>query len=195
MNNQAKHKNSLLETTIPVDPVAVIYNLENSDIEQFVYNYLAKTCGIDRVVAVRAHVSRTGTQRPDASLYAFISMDSNDVQTNIKNVASHLRDRIDIGGYRASNKLFDALRPIVSDMKIHAQSRERVVFIKLNLFDTIGLMLAADRNAHRIIINEIAKIKKDRFVFSVIKSNTFIEKESPSANYDKFQNIISQFED
>jgi hypothetical protein len=186
-------QNDLLSTSVDVEPVAVVYNLENTEIENFVVNYL-NSRGIDRVSASRLHVLREGNARPEASLYVFLSLDSADVMTDMKNVPEHLRHKMDVGGFRASDKLFNAVKPIVGEFKVHAQPREKVVYIKLNLFRTLGLMLAADSRKHQLVISEVSKLKKKTAVFTVIKSTKFIDKDS-SAGYDRFSSIIADIEE
>lgn len=186
-------QNDLLSTSVDVEPVAVVYNLENTEIENFVVNYL-NSRGIDRVSASRLHVLREGNARPEASLYVFLSLDSSDVMTDMKNVPEHLRHKMDVGGFRASDKLFNAVKPIVGEFKVHAQPREKVVYIKLNLFRTLGLMLAADSRKHQLVISEVSKLKKKTAVFTVIKSTKFIDKDS-GTGYDRFSSIIADIEE
>jgi hypothetical protein len=191
MVNQIQNK--LFETTVDIDPVAVVYNVQNDDIENFVYNYLTNARNIDGVAAVRVHVVRDGNKNPEVSLYLFLDMNSNDVSSNLKNVPEHLRNKMDVSGFRASEKLFNALKPIVKDFKLSADPKEKLVYTKLDIFKVLGLMLAADRGKHNIVVSEVVKLKKKRSILTVIKSNKFIDKED--ASFDKFANIIESEED
>ena len=191
MANQTQNK--LFETTVDIDPVAVVYNVQNDDIENFVYNYLTSARNIDGVAAVRVHVVRDGNKNPEVSLYLFMDMNSNDVFSNLKNVPEHLRSKMDIGGFRASEKLFNALKPIVKDFKLSADPKEKLVYTKLDIFKVLGLMLAAERGKHNIVISEVVKLKKKRSILTVIKSNKFIDKDE--ASFDKYASIIENEED
>lgn len=186
-------QNKLFETTIDIDPVAVVYNVQNDDIENFVYNYLTNARNIDGVAAVRVHVVRDGNKNPEVSLYLFLDMSSSDVFSNLKNVPEHLRNKMDVGGFRASEKLFNALKPIVKDFKLSADPKEKLVYTKLDIFKVLGLMLAADRSKHNIVVSEVVKLKKKRSILTVIKSNKFIDKDE--ASFDKFASIIENEED
>lgn len=191
MANQTQNK--LFETTVDIDPVAVVYNVQNDDIENFVYNYLTNARNIDGVAAVRVHVIRDGNKNPEVSLYLFLDMSSSDVFSNLKNVPEHLRNKMDVGGFRASEKLFNALKPIVKDFKLSADPKEKLVYTKLDIFKVLGLMLAADRSKHYIVISEVVKLKKKRSILTVVKSNKFIDKDE--ASFDKFASIIESEED
>lgn len=191
MTNQIQNK--LFQTTVDIDPVAVVYNVQNEDIENFVFNYLSNARNIDGVVAVRVHVVRDGNKNPEVSLYLFLDMNSNDVFSNLKNVPEHLRSKMDVGGFRASEKLFNALKPIVKDFKLSADPKEKLVYTKLDIFKVLGLMLAAERGKHNIVISEVVKLKKKRSILTVIKSNKFIDKDD--ASFDKFASIIENEED
>ena len=191
MTNQIQNK--LFQTTVDIDPVAVVYNVQNEDIENFVFNYLSNARNIDGVAAVRVHVVRDGNKNPEVSLYLFLDMNSNDVFSNLKNVPEHLRSKMDVGGFRASEKLFNALKPIVKDFKLSADPKEKLVYTKLDIFKVLGLMLAAERGKHNIVISEVVKLKKKRSILTVIKSNKFIDKDD--ASFDKFASIIENEED
>ena len=191
MANQTQNK--LFETTVDIDPVAVVYNVQNDDIENFVYNYLTSARNIDGVAAVRVHVVRDGNKNPEVSLYLFLDMSSSDVFSNLKNVPEHLRNKLDVGGFRASEKLFNALKPIVKDFKLSADPKEKLVYTKLDIFKVLGLMLAAERGKHNIVISEVVKLKKKRSILTVIKSNKFIDKDE--ASFDKYASIIENEED
>lgn len=191
MTNQIQNK--LFQTTVDIDPVAVVYNVQNEDIENFVFNYLSNARNIDGVAAVRVHVVRDGNKNPEVSLYLFLDMNSNDVFSSLKNVPEHLRSKMDVGGFRASEKLFNALKPIVKDFKLSADPKEKLVYIKLDIFKVLGLMLAAERGKHNIVISEVVKLKKKRSILTVIKSNKFIDKDD--ASFDKFASIIENEED
>jgi hypothetical protein len=191
MTNQIQNK--LFETTVDIDPVAVVYNVQNDDIENFVYNYLTNARNIDGVAAVRVHVVRDGNKNPEVSLYLFLDMSSSDVFSNLKNVPEHLRNKMDVGGFRASEKLFNALKPIVKDFKLSADPKEKLVYTKLDIFKVLGLMLAAERGKHNIVVSEVVKLKKKRSILTVIKSNKFIDKDE--ASFDKYASIIESEED
>lgn len=191
MANQTQNK--LFETTVDIDPVAVVYNVQNDDIENFVYNYLTNARNIDGVAAVRVHVVRDGNKNPEVSLYLFLDMSSSDVFSNLKNVPEHLRNKMDVGGFRASEKLFNALKPIVKDFKLSAAPKEKLVYTKLDIFKVLGLMLAAERGKHNIVVSEVVKLKKKRSILTVIKSNKFIDKDE--ASFDKYASIIESEED
>jgi transcriptional regulator of aromatic amino acid metabolism len=191
-NNQ-NQQNSIMDTAVSIDPVAVIYNIENDVVENFVYNYLNDIKQIDGVAAVRLNVVRDGNRNPQLSLYAFLDNRSKDVFSNMKNVPEHLRRKMDMGGFRATDKLNKALSPIVRETKIFTDPRNKVVYIKLDVFKVFGLMLAADRRAHYLTVSEVMKLKKQRSITTVIKSNKFIDKNDDDS-FDRYSNIVQHHE-
>lgn len=191
MANQ--NQKSITETSINIDPVAVVFNVENDVIENFVQSYLTHTRKIEGVAAIRLHVVRDGNRNPEVALYAFFDQNSKDVYTSVRNVPKHLRHKMDMGGYKASDNLYNALKPIAKDFKLGADPRNGLVYIKLNIFRVLGLMLAADSRVHQLQITEVAKLKKKKAVVSVIKQNKFIDR-SDAGGFDKFSNIIDRIE-
>lgn len=183
----------LVETTVDIDPVAVVYNIQNEDIETFVYNFLTQAKGIQGVAAVRVHVVRDGSRNPELALYLFLHQDSKDVFSGLKNVPEHLRFKMDVGGLKASDKLFNALKPIVNEFKISAEPKQQLFYIKLDVFKVLGLMLAAEPRKHHITVSEVVKLKKKRSIVTVIKSNRFVDKHDDG--FDRFSNIIDRLED
>lgn len=189
-NNQ--NQKSILETAVNIEPVAVVYNIENDAIENFVYNYLSNIKGVEGVSAVRLNVVRDGNRNPQLSLYAFFDQRSNDIFSNVNKVPEHLRRKMDLGGFRASDKLHKALLPIIREFKLISDGKERLVYTRLDVFKVLGLMLAADHRKHYLTVSEVMKMKKGRSVSTVIKSNKFVDKSDNE--FDRFTNIIERNE-
>jgi hypothetical protein len=187
-NNQVEK--SIVETAVSIEPVAVVYNLENDAVENFVYNYLNQIKGVEGIAAARLAVVRDGNRNPELSLYVFIDQRSKEVFTSMQNVPEHLRRKMDVGGYRASEKLHKALLPIVREYKIVSDGRNKLVYVKLDVFKVLGLMLAADPRKHNLIVTEVLKLKKGRSVTTVIKSNRYVDKDDNRG--DKYLDIIER---
>jgi hypothetical protein len=189
-NNQQQQK-SILDTAVNIDPVAVVYNIENDAVENFAFNYLSSIKGIKGVAATRLNVIRDGNRNPQLSLYAFFDQRSEDIFSQVQNVPEHLRRKLDIGGFRASKKLHDALLPVVRDYKLVSDGREKLVFVRLDVFKVLGLMLASDHRRHNLVISEVIKLKKNRSVFTAIKSAKHVDKGGDN-EFDRFTNIIER---
>lgn len=192
--NQVQNQQvSLTTTAVAIDPVAVVYNVFSSDIERFVEKYLEKK-SIAGVVGVRSRVVRDGNQRPEVELFAFFEMNSPEILTGMKDIAPHLRDMVETGGFRGTDTLNRALRPIVSnDVKFIPKSSQRVVYVKLNEFRVLGMMLAADPRFHNIAITDVRSIKKKQSMWTVFKSNRFVDREDTGG--DRLLNILENDRD
>jgi len=190
--NQGK-KFGLLDRNADIEPIGVVYNVTGAAIEEFVYNYLTRLKEIDGVAAVRAHVIRDGSQRPEVTLYVFLQSNSKDVASNMGNIPDHIKKKMDEGSYRASEKLKKAMYPLCKELKIGVHP-ERLLYVKCDVFKTLGIMFAADPKVHSITIPEVVKLKKKNSIITVVKTNKFIDKEDASS-FDKFSQIIERMEE
>lgn len=190
---QSQNRNTgLLNTSVDIDPVAVIYNVTNDIVEQFVYEYLHDAKGIEGVIGVRSSLVRSG-QRPEISIYVFLRMDSKDVSSQMQNVPKILRNKMDVGGYRASDRLFDAMKALVGRNQFRVGVKGNTVYIKIDIFRALGMVLGANPNRQQITINEVQPLKKKRFVMSVVKSNKFLDK-ADTGGGDRLHDIIDSIE-
>jgi hypothetical protein len=189
-NNQAQK--SIVETTASIEPVAVVYNIQSDDIQDYIYNYLTNVRQVDGVAAVRVSVVRDGNRNPELAIYAFFNQDSKDVFTAVRNIPQHLRAKMDMGGFKASDKLKKALNPVIKDLKLSGDPRNRLVYVKLDVFKVLGLMLAADPRRHWMQVTEVVKLKKKGSVTTVIKQNKFVSDRSD--DYDKYSAIVERNE-
>lgn len=199
MANTAQQQNanqdSLLLTALPMSPVAVAYNVTSEEIENFIFNYLKNTKGVNGVATVRVKVGRDGGNRPQVSVFAFFDIDSTDIYSGLSRVPVHLRNRIETGGLRASDKLFNALKPLVrkGEFKLHNRSSQGLAFVELDVFKVFGLALAIDPRRHFLNILETQNLKKGRAVISVMKSLRNIEQ--GESVRDRYDDILRNLED
>lgn len=180
-------ENSILTTAFPMTPVAVGYNIESTEIENFVFDYLTKTRGIQGVATVRLKVGREGG-KPSASIFAFFDINSPDIYTGNNKIPSYLRNKIDMDNARVSDRLFNALKPLINrnKFKLHNRSHQGLAFIELDIFKVFGLATAIDPERHELIINEARQVKKNRAIISVMKvARAFEQGESILDRYDQ----------
>ena len=190
MANNEKEKVGLLSTNAEVEPVGVIYNVTGSAVEEFVQGYLQGLKNIDGVAAVRLSVIRDGAERPELALYVLLHQNSKDVVTNMNNIPKHIRNKMDAGSFRASDKLRQAMYPLCKDFKIGVH-RENVLYIKCDVFKALGIMLDAEPRVHTINVPSVMRIKKNSII-TVIKANKFIDKRDSSV--DRFSRIVDDIE-
>lgn len=191
-NKTQSNQNSLLSTSVDIDPVAVVYNVTNDIVEQFVSEYLVEAKGIQGIVGVRSSLVRSG-QRPEISVYVFLTMDSDDIKSQMRNVPKAIRNKMDVGGYRASDRLFDAMKALVGRNQFRVGVKGNMVYIKIDIFRALGMVLGATPNRHQITITEVQPLKKKRFVMSVLKSNKFLDK-ADTGRGDRLDDIIDSIE-
>ena len=180
--------NNLLDKVVNIQPVGVVYNLSGSDLKEFVLNYLNKM-GISGIASVGTNMLRAGSSRPEIGLYVILETSSVDVTSNMRNIPSHIRKKMEGGGYRPSEKLKQALIPICKDIRL--VTKDRYVIIKCDVFKVLALMFKADPRVHTLSIPEVAKIKGD-CIFTLIKGSKFVGE--PEKGGDKFARLISEME-
>ncbi len=184
MTNQTTKTQTLLKTNVDVEPVGVIYNLSGHVIEESVMKYFEKL-GIQDAVAVRLRVEETRHGK-QVSVFAFFKKNSENIISNLKDVPDYLRSRMGSNSLHASEKLKSALRGLTKDVNL-AVDRD-VVYVRLNIFNCLAIVLNANPKVHEITINDIQKgRKKDEFVIlSVIKSVRYrSEFSNPEDKYSK----------
>lgn len=194
MNNQQKQHNQkpqqqrhgLLDTNVPLDPVTVGYTIETRDIQEFTERYLRDN-GIDRVEAVRIRVDRSG-DRPKVTVFAFIGLNSKDLHRQQMNVAEHLRNKIDMGGQKPSDKLKKVIKTLAgNNTNIRQDNRLKVAHFTVDIFRVLGLMLAADPRVHQLNIPFVDGRKRGSTI-TVFKSLKFVDR-GPS-DFDKYSKIV-----
>ena len=105
-NGNASQKGfGLLDRSVPIEAIGVIYNVLSDDIESFLFNYLKDIKKIDGVAAIRTRVIRDGSAKPELKVYAMFHMDSSDITSNLADVPKQLRRKMDGENYRVSEKL------------------------------------------------------------------------------------------
>jgi len=192
MSNGEQKKIGLLDRSVEVEPIGVIYNVMSEDIENFLFNYFRDLRKIDGVAAIRAVATRDGSAKPEMKVYAMFHMNSADVDSELKNVPEQLRRKMDSGNYRVSDKLKNALYSVTKEFKIGSDVRERIVYSECNIFKVLGLMFAVDNRIHAISIPEVVKLKKNKSILTVIKTNKFFSKDD-DAN-DKYSSIVNNID-
>lgn len=179
------------DTVVDIEPSLVGFAIDNEEIQNFVMTYLNKH-GIDRLEASRVRIIRAGS-RTEAKVYAFISMKSTDVSRNGRKgggIHHHLQNKIDMGGVRVSDKLRKAVLPLVkgNDVSVRQDNRNNVVYVELDIFRVLGLMLNVNPQFHELNIPKIDELKKGSSVINVIKANRYIER--GPRNIDKYSRIV-----
>jgi len=192
MSNENQKRFGLLDRSVEVEPIGVIYNVMSEDIETFLFNYFKDVRKIDGVAAIRISVVRDGTSRPEVKVYAMFHMNSVDVVSNLQNVPEPLRRKMDSGNYRVSDKLKNALYAVAKEFKIGTHTGERIVYSECNIFKILGLMFAVDNRAHSISIPEVVKLKKNKSILTVIKTNKFFSKDDDGT--DKYSSIVNNLD-
>jgi hypothetical protein len=192
-NNQSRAPRTIYDTTVDIEPVGVVYNIESDTIQQFLSEYFRDTQKIKGLLATRAIAVRDGNRNPEVKVYAFFDINSDEITSNIGTVPEHLRRKMDVGGFKASNKLYHALRPILKgkELKIYADLKTQSAYVELDIFRVLGLMLSVDPNRHHVTVAEVQRLKKKRAVLSVIKSSKFVADKGGS-DFDKYTNIVSR---
>lgn len=192
-NNANRPRPGLLDRTVDIEPIGVIYNVPGSAVQDFITDYLTKVKGINGIETVRVAVKREGIQRPEVSLYVIIDPDSEEIISNLGNVPSHLKKKMDEAQYKISDKLKNALYPITRDFKLFYYAPEKLLYIKADIFKALGLMFKSDPTRFDLTIAKVEKLKKKDCVLSVVKEVKFIDNDDGNFG-DRFDTMISRIE-
>lgn len=196
-NNQgAKPKTSGLKVTdtlVDVAPVAVVFNLTNKAIEDFVYEYLAVEKKVDKFEAVRVIVDKSPQVGYIVQIYGFISPNSADVKTNSIHVNSLISEKLDNTTFKTSANLQQALSRVCKDTRliIPKGKGNNPLAIRLDTFKVLSLMLAVDPYKHELQITEVKPMKKGASVCTVIKKDKFVDGTAEDRG-DKYTNLIAR---
>lgn len=186
-----KVNNELLKTNVDVEPVAVVFNLSASVIENTIYNYFQKA-GINGTAAVRVQARKAG-MNPEVLVYAFFNKDSEDVISNLRDVPAHLRNKMSNNVYRSSEKLYNTLRAVAKDGNLAI--KDGLVYARLDIFKCLAIVLDCNPNVHTITVNEVLQLKKDKnngCILSVIKALRYTGGAAPST--DKYSRLIDSLD-
>lgn len=196
-NNSAvnnRNQSSIMDTAVKIEPVAVVYNITNEEIENFVYTYLTQGKGIQGVQGVACRARKFG-QSPDISIYAFLDTSSEDIISNMRDIPPHLRNKMDLGGIRLADRLANAVRPLSNELRCGLHDSESSAWVKLDIFRVLGSMLAADRRRHNIVITRADDLKKKSISISVVKEMAPVYSgDNRQGQGDRFGNMIRDIE-
>lgn len=196
-NNQGKAKTSGLKVTdtlVDLAPVAVVFNLTNKAIEDFVYEYLAVEKKVDKFEAVRVIVDKTPQHGNIIQIYGFISPNSTDVKTNTIHVNSLISEKMDSTTFKTSGNLQSALSRVAKDTRLivpHGKGKgSQPLAVRLDTFKVLSLMLAVDPYKHELQVTEVKTMKKGS-VCAVIKKDKFVDGTTEDRG-DKYTNLVTR---
>lgn len=195
MENQNYQKKNVgikvTDTLVDLPPVAVVYNLTNTMIEDFVYDYLANVKKVDRVEAIRVLADKE-TDKVILNVYGFISTNSSDVKMNTVHVNSMIKDRMDNTSYKTSGNLQAALGKVSRDTRLAVtkKGQNNPLSVKLDIFKILSLMLSVDPYKHELQITEVRTWKKGASVCTVIKKDKFIDGSDDRS--DRYSDLVKK---
>ena len=170
VNNNVRN-NDLLNKSVNVDPIGVIYSITSTDVENYVYNLL-QSKGIDGVQFVKCVVSGN-EKRPEVQVGVFMNKHSKNIRSNSRNndIADFLKKQLDSGLYYPDNDLATILKPLTHEVKLQLQGNQ--VICLLDIFRVLGLMLLVNPRFHNINIAEATRVKKESvmIVYKTVKQN------------------------
>lgn len=180
-NNKSKSP-ELLDTNIEgLRPVAVVYNITNKTIEDFVFDYISAK-GVD-IEAVKSIYKKT----PNGfgiDTYAFFSPESRDIKSQGYITNSIISQRFDTTSYTVSQTLQNVLRRVTDDTRLYTGGKKNnVLYVKLNMEKVFRLMFALTPNRHDIAVPEIQHTKDLSFIASIIKREVFPKGDSSGDKY------------
>lgn len=196
-NQQNTATVDVMDKIVDIDPIGAVYNVTNTQIEEFVDSYLTNTKGIQGVQVVRLIVHHEGDiyrgVQPDISFILFLDLNSPDVVSDLNKIPHHLRKLMGPSSLQASQKLTEALAPITREFNMGASTRDDVAYVQLDLFKVLGLMFAARRNIHQIRVMDVKQTGKNRSIFMIAKVQMMVEKTNIIVDkYDRLSQAIRE---
>jgi hypothetical protein len=192
-----KNNINVMTKVADIDPVGVVYNVTNTQIEEFVYDFLTKVKNIQGVSTVRFSVLNEGDVRrgiaPDVTLLLFLDLASPDVASDMNKIPAHLRRLMDATTLRASDKLYDALQPITRKFNMGAFVKEQEAYVQLDMFRVLGLMFAAKRDVHQVTVMDVKQTSKGRSVVMVAKTEVFVDRNA-TVGADKYARLAQSID-
>lgn len=181
--NQNKN-NDLLNKSVDLDPIGLIYSITASECEDFLTSLFSKQ-GIE----VFAKVAVSGNEkRPEVMCGIFVNKNSKHIKSNSNNnnVADFLKKKMDSGLYYPDQQLSQLLKPLTKEVKLHIQGNQVVCL--LDIFRVLGLMLMVDPRKHAINITEAKRIKSESVMIvwkTIRQQNNFSDNDSASKTLAK----------
>ena len=180
-NNNYKGGNDLLAKTVDVDPTGIIYTFTGEMVEKYVYDYLTNK-GVNGIASVEVRLKKSGRD-PLVVIYLFLSKNSNGVLSNEKVIPKMLEGKIDKVNVRLTEDMKRILLPLAGNEFKSGNAESNEYYVKLNIFQILGLMLSASYGKHRLTIAEASSIPGNKdFVFSVIKQEAYQKSTSNKTN-------------
>lgn len=163
---------TLLDTNISIDPSGVIYNIDNTTIEDFVGEYLSRM-NVNGIAKVKLLVKNEGKTNPNVAIYLFMNQNSDSIISDINSVPPQLRNKVDKYNVRISDEFKKIIYPLCGSNIESGKAEGKEYFVKLNIFRVVGLMLAAEPNKHSLVITDAKRLTNNSSVISVVKSENY----------------------
>jgi len=183
--------NNILDKTIDINPVGVIYNLTSEIIEDYVEQYLASK-GVDNISRVKLMVRNEGKTSPYVALYLFLNKNSSAIVSNINSIPPVLRDKIDKVSVSMSDEFKKVVTPLTGNDIESGRAEGADYYVKLNIFRAIGMMLSADPRKHNLVITDAKRLPRGNSVISVLKGTNY--NYGGSSDNDKYSRQVDSLE-
>lgn len=187
MSQNTQAVENIASTTIGIEPVGAIFTPDSDTINTAVREYLA-TKGIRGGDLVLDIVPNNRTGINEVSAYLFFQKNNADIEQGKSQLPPHMRHKLEGGHYRASQKLSQAVRPIMAQPNNGQNNNHPSVIIsgglaaiQLDIFRVMTMLLDANPQYHEIIITE-ARVVKNRTILTVFKNKKFIDRVAPTSN-------------
>lgn len=187
-NNQNQNRGNQQRTGVDIKPVGFLYNVTDTDVVDFVTNYLVNK-GFNSLSGVRAIVRRDGNSNPELKFVAFFPIDGQGVLSDADNVPDWVRKQMEYSNLRLADSLYNTLRPIVNrnNFKVLRATSE-LAAVELDVFRVFGLMLGANPQNHELFVTDVRRTKKTHFVAAIIKKDKLVNP-AGGGEYDRLTSL------
>ena len=186
----------LAHNTLGLEPFVVGFNIHGSDITEFVQIYLEKK-GIHNAIA-HIEAINEGTVAPKLGLVVTFQKSNAEIISNMgggmgqEDILPVFAQRVQTGGLRASDKLRNAIAPLLIEKKskvYRAEKNKNYVYIPICPIKTIAALLAVNPQLAKINITGVHTTKGE-VVVTVFKQRkkAYINPSQAAAIYDDSMN-------
>lgn len=154
MGNENSTTQKLLEKTVNIDPMAVMYRFDIQRVEEYVENYLVNK-GVDGIKAVAAAVKAKGSRNPMFSIIILLDPHSSMIDTKT-NIPANLQLKVDNASIKLSDSFKQILYGMSGDNYKFGRYNDKICYVEITRpFRVLGMMFMAKSGEATINLTEL----------------------------------------
>ena len=177
-NTPATNNNSIYDNSIGLEPIATVYNLSTSQVEEYTFKFLTEKLGVTGVKDVCVYIKKITNDDNKTRLVVepYLVLDPRQcdgINQNRANINPILASKLETGMYTISEDLTKKLQLLTSKVTPKRISGN-LVSIKLDIFIILAAMLSVKQRAYRIQIDELKESGNGSGNMIIYKMKNFV---------------------